>query len=206
MQTKDQCMTPEQVKLVQDSLAKLAPNADKAAELFYDRLFNIVPDVRPLFPDELSEQRQKLMQMLAIAVTNVHQGRKDHTRRPRTRPPARWLRGNARALRAADRRAVAAANSAAALFITSAMVALVAVQASLWDLVGYLAAALVLAAFWMREMVPLRIAALCSNLAFITYGLGLDLAPVWLLHALLLPMNGYRLLEALRSRRIPSDC
>jgi hypothetical protein len=76
----------------------------------------------------------------------------------------------------------------------------------LWDLVGYLAATLVLAAFCMREMVPLRIAALCSNLAFIIYGLGLDLAPVWLLHALLLPMNGCRLLEALRSRRIPSDC
>jgi hypothetical protein len=56
----------------------------------------------------------------------------------------------------------------------------------LWDLVGYLAAALVLTAFCMREMVPLRIAALCSHLAFITYGLGLDLAPAWLLHALLL--------------------
>jgi hypothetical protein len=70
-----------------------------------------------------------------------------------------------------------------------------------WDLIGYLAAALVLAAFCMREMVPLRIAALCSNLAFIAYGLGLDLAPVWLLHALLLPTNCCRLLEALRSHR-----
>jgi acyl-CoA synthetase (AMP-forming)/AMP-acid ligase II len=70
-----------------------------------------------------------------------------------------------------------------------------------WDLIGYLAATLVLVAFCMREMVPLRIAALCSNLAFIAYGLGLDLAPVWLLHALLLPTNCCRLLEALRSRR-----
>ena len=70
----------------------------------------------------------------------------------------------------------------------------------LWDLVGYLAAALVLAAFGMRDMVPLRIAALCSNLAFIAYGLALGLEPVWLLHALLLPMNGYRLLDASRPR------
>jgi hypothetical protein len=74
---------------------------------------------------------------------------------------------------------------------------------SSWDLVGYVAAALVLSAFYMREMVPLRMAALCSNLAFIAYGLALGLAPVWLLHALLLPMNGYRLLEALRARRTP---
>jgi CRP/FNR family cyclic AMP-dependent transcriptional regulator len=71
---------------------------------------------------------------------------------------------------------------------------------TLLDLVGYLAAALVLAAFCMREMVPLRIAALCSNLVFIAYGVGLDLAPVWLLHVLLAPMNGYRLLEALLAR------
>ena len=38
------------------------------------------------------------------------------------------------------------------------------------DIAGFLAAGLVLAAFCMREMVPLRITALCSNLAFIAYG------------------------------------
>jgi hypothetical protein len=70
---------------------------------------------------------------------------------------------------------------------------------SLWESIGYLAAALVLAAFYMREIIPLRVAALCSNLAFIAYGLALGLVPVWLLHALLLPINGCRLLEALRS-------
>ena len=77
------------------------------------------------------------------------------------------------------------------------------VTMGLWDLVGCVAAALVLAAFCMRDMVPLRIAALCSNVAFIAYGLALGLAPVWLLHALLLPMNGYRLLGEVRARRVP---
>jgi CRP/FNR family transcriptional regulator, cyclic AMP receptor protein len=67
-----------------------------------------------------------------------------------------------------------------------------------WDAFGYLAAGLVLAAFGMKEMIPLRIVAMCSNLAFIAYGLGLDLTPVWLLHAGLLPLNGWRLAEALR--------
>lgn len=66
-------MTPEQVKLVQDSFAKVAPIADKAADLFYDRLFTIAPEVRTLFPDDLSGQKKKLMQMIATAVANLHQ-------------------------------------------------------------------------------------------------------------------------------------
>jgi hemoglobin-like flavoprotein len=66
-------MTPEQVKLVQDSFAKVAPIADKAADLFYDRLFTIAPEVRSLFPEDLTSQKKKLMQMLATAVTNLHQ-------------------------------------------------------------------------------------------------------------------------------------
>ena len=36
-------MTPEQVQLVQDSFAKVAPISDKAAEIFYDRLFEVAP-------------------------------------------------------------------------------------------------------------------------------------------------------------------
>ena len=49
---------------------------------------------------------------------------------------------------------------------------------SVWDAVGYLASMLVIAAFGMRAMVPLRVLAVCSNLAFFAYGLGLRLAPV----------------------------
>lgn len=69
----DDEMTPEQVKLVQDSFSKVAPIADKAADLFYDRLFMIAPEVRSLFPSDLTEQKKKLMQMIATAVTNLHQ-------------------------------------------------------------------------------------------------------------------------------------
>jgi hypothetical protein len=65
-----------------------------------------------------------------------------------------------------------------------------------WDLVGYLAAAMVLVAFCQTQMVPLRIAAIGSNLAFIAYGLALGLRPVWVLHALLLGLNTLRLIEA----------
>jgi hypothetical protein len=47
--------------------------------------------------------------------------------------------------------------------------------------------------------------ALGSNVAFIAYGLALGLTPVWLLHAVLLPVNASRLTEALRSRHSLND-
>jgi len=66
-------MTPAQVRLVQDSFQKVAYIADAAADLFYDRLFTIAPELRTLFPRDLSMQKKKLMQMLATAVSNLHQ-------------------------------------------------------------------------------------------------------------------------------------
>ncbi len=66
-------MTPEQVKMVQDSFQKVVPIAGTAADLFYDRLFEIAPEVRPLFPDDLAEQKKKLIGMLVTAVSNLHQ-------------------------------------------------------------------------------------------------------------------------------------
>ena len=64
-------MTPEQQDLVQASFAKIVPIADEAAILFYDDLFDRDPSLRSLFPDDMTEQRRKLMAMLATAVTNL---------------------------------------------------------------------------------------------------------------------------------------
>jgi hemoglobin-like flavoprotein len=65
-------MTPLQVELVQSSFQKVAPAADAVAQIFYDRLFAIAPEVRPMFPDDMTDQRAKLMRMLGTAVTNLH--------------------------------------------------------------------------------------------------------------------------------------
>ena len=65
-------MTPHQIELVQSSFKKVVPIAETAADLFYDRLFEIAPEVRPLFPGDLGEQKKKLIAMLATAVTNLH--------------------------------------------------------------------------------------------------------------------------------------
>lgn len=58
---------------------------------------------------------------------------------------------------------------------------------------GYLASALVVMAFCMKDLMYLRMVALASNIAFLIYGIGLGLVPVWVLHAILLPVNIYRL-------------
>jgi hypothetical protein len=64
--------------------------------------------------------------------------------------------------------------------------------------IGFLASALVLAAFGMKDMVNLRIVAICSNFAFIAYALLLHLLPILMLHVILLPLNSWRLAQALR--------
>ncbi len=64
-------MTPNQVTLVQTSFASVAPIAGVAADLFYDRLFEIAPEVRRLFPSDLAEQKKKLMTMLGTAVAGL---------------------------------------------------------------------------------------------------------------------------------------
>ena len=61
-------MTPEDVDIVQSSFATVAPISDAAGRMFYGRLSNIAPDVRPLFRGDLDEQSRKLMQMLATVV------------------------------------------------------------------------------------------------------------------------------------------
>ena len=64
-------MTPEQVALVQESFAKVAPIADQAAIMFYDRLFELAPQVKVIFPADMTEQRQKLMATLAVVVNGL---------------------------------------------------------------------------------------------------------------------------------------
>ena len=61
--------------------------------------------------------------------------------------------------------------------------------------------ALVVTAFCMKGIIALRVVALVSNVAFLVYGIGLGLVPVWLLHAILLPINGWRLWQAVSSAR-----
>ena len=64
-------MTPDQVTLVQQSFAKVAPISEAAAVLFYGRLFEIAPQVQAMFPADMTEQRKKLMATLAVVVNGL---------------------------------------------------------------------------------------------------------------------------------------
>lgn len=66
-------MTPEQVQLVQDSFAKVAAIRDQAAALFYRRLFELDPGLRPLFKGAMTAQGARLMTALGGVVGSLDQ-------------------------------------------------------------------------------------------------------------------------------------
>ncbi len=64
-------MTPEQKNLVKSSWQSVLPIADKAAGLFYAKLFELDPSVKPLFKGNMPEQGAKLMKMINTAVNGL---------------------------------------------------------------------------------------------------------------------------------------
>src|SRR5271170_1905482 len=64
-------MTPDQVKAIQQSFTKVAPISEQAAALFYGRLFELEPAVKPLFRGDMKEQGRKLMATLAVVVNGL---------------------------------------------------------------------------------------------------------------------------------------
>jgi hemoglobin-like flavoprotein len=64
-------MTPDQKTLVQESFKSVAPIADTAAKLFYQKLFELNPELEPLFKGDMEEQGKKLMKMIATAVNGL---------------------------------------------------------------------------------------------------------------------------------------
>ena len=61
-------MTPEQIELVRKSFDALWPFRRKLAEQFYGRFFELAPDTRRLFPNNLEWQQLKLMDTVAAIV------------------------------------------------------------------------------------------------------------------------------------------
>mgnify|MGYP001473477367 CR=1 FL=1 len=61
-------MTPQQVHLIRKSFAELSRHDHVAALVFYKRLFEIDPGLRPLFKNDIEEQSRKLLEMLAVLI------------------------------------------------------------------------------------------------------------------------------------------
>jgi hemoglobin-like flavoprotein len=64
-------ITEQQKNLVQTTFKQVVPIADTAAQLFYDRLFEVAPSVRVMFKGDMKEQGRKLMMMLSVAVNGL---------------------------------------------------------------------------------------------------------------------------------------
>jgi hemoglobin-like flavoprotein len=66
-------MTPEQVDLIRKSFDALWPVRRKLADVFYSRFFELAPDARALFPQDIARQQLKLMDMIAAIVGALDQ-------------------------------------------------------------------------------------------------------------------------------------
>jgi hemoglobin-like flavoprotein len=66
-------MTPQQLELVRRSFALVALQPDATAALFYRRLFEQAPALKPLFIGDIRGQGQRLMQMIGVAVRLLDQ-------------------------------------------------------------------------------------------------------------------------------------
>ena len=64
-------LSPDQIALLRSSFDKVQPISEAAAALFYGRLFEIAPEVRPLFNTDMAEQGRKLMTTLSVVVNGI---------------------------------------------------------------------------------------------------------------------------------------
>ena len=64
-------MTPRQIAFVQGSWKDVLAVSETAAQLFYLRLFEVDPSLRPMFRGELREQGRKLIAMMSVAVNGL---------------------------------------------------------------------------------------------------------------------------------------
>ncbi len=65
-------LTEEKIFLIQESFAEVDRISEQAADLFYQRLFELDPSLVDMFPDDLSEQKKKLMGALKVLVNSLH--------------------------------------------------------------------------------------------------------------------------------------
>ena len=70
--TDNNAPTETDIKLVRQTFDLVVPISGVAADLFYERLFYIAPSLRSMFPEDMRDQKRKLMVMLASAVQSLN--------------------------------------------------------------------------------------------------------------------------------------
>lgn len=64
-------MNAQQIALVQKTFEKVEPIAQQTGELFYARLFEMDPTIRPLFKGDIKKQALMLMTVIGLAVRGL---------------------------------------------------------------------------------------------------------------------------------------
>lgn len=65
-------LTDQEKLLVSKTFYQIVPISDRASEKFYNRLFEIAPEVQPMFNKaNMAEQRKKLIDMIALVVYSL---------------------------------------------------------------------------------------------------------------------------------------
>lgn len=68
-------MTTKQINIIKTTWQAAATNADLVGHLFYNRLFEIAPEVKPLFSSTtIPEQSKKLFTMLTYVISKLDTG------------------------------------------------------------------------------------------------------------------------------------
>lgn len=65
-------LTEDEIDLIRASFRALAQETPRAAATFYDRLFELAPDLTALFPTDMAQQGTKMMSMLGAIVAQMH--------------------------------------------------------------------------------------------------------------------------------------
>ena len=64
-------LTDSHKQLILDSWRLVVPIAETAADLFYQRLFELKPEYRAMFSEDMTRQKQKLVKMLSFIVQSL---------------------------------------------------------------------------------------------------------------------------------------
>ncbi len=64
-------MDQQRIERLENSFNLVAPRAQELVDRFYALLFSRYPQVRPMFPDQMGEQKKKLIASLVLVVQNI---------------------------------------------------------------------------------------------------------------------------------------
>jgi len=64
-------LTIAQINLIRDSFDRMQPHVEFASMLFYDRLFEIAPELRGLFRADMAGQGMRFMSTMSVILQNL---------------------------------------------------------------------------------------------------------------------------------------